>query len=211
VEAPALTTACPALGRSTDCSSRSSTLPQQRQHLGGQRHITTTAFTVKVTAVFEAALLVQAVSAEQRGQQQQCRHEVSCSSSLAAIIIRQRVLEQPGLPLQECGLWLVRSYHGQYRTARPDALRHWRHDRHLAACSARRRRQRDPTGTAGSTRATPELQSAVRSCTASRGPNRDHGPRVGGGIYASTHAHLGTAGCGTRKGTVGREQAGGAA
>ncbi len=53
-----------------------------------------------------------------------------------------------------------------------------------------------------SARATPELHGAVRSNTAGRGPNRDHGPRAGRGSYASTHAHLGTAGRGTRKGTV---------
>jgi hypothetical protein len=35
---------------------------------------------------------------------------------------------------------------------------------------------------------------AVQSGTAGRGPNRDHGPRVGRGSYASTYAHLGTAG-----------------
>ena len=43
-------------------------------------------------------------------------------------------------------------------------------------------------------RATPELHGAVRSCNAGRGPNRNHGPRAGRGSYASTHAHLGTAG-----------------
>jgi hypothetical protein len=55
-----------------------------------------------------------------------------------------------------------------------------------------------PTGTVGLVaRATPELHSAVRSGTAGRGPSRDHGPRAGRGSYASTHAHLGTSGCGT--------------
>ena len=54
-----------------------------------------------------------------------------------------------------------------------------------------------PTGTAGRARATPELHCAVRSSTAGSGPNRDHGPRAGRGSYASTHAHLGTAGRGT--------------
>jgi hypothetical protein len=54
-----------------------------------------------------------------------------------------------------------------------------------------------PTGTAGRTRATPELHGAVRSGTACCGPNRDHWPRAGRGSYASTHAHLGTAGRGT--------------
>ena len=64
-----------------------------------------------------------------------------------------------------------------------------------------------PTGTAGRARATPDLHGAVRSGS---GPNRDHGPRAGRGSYASTHAHLGTAGRGTRKGTTGCERAGGA-
>ncbi len=68
-----------------------------------------------------------------------------------------------------------------------------------------------PTGTVGRVRTTPELHGAVRSGTAGRVPNRDHGPRAGCGSYASTHAHLGTAGRGTRKGTVGCERAGGAA
>jgi hypothetical protein len=54
-----------------------------------------------------------------------------------------------------------------------------------------------PTGTAGHARATPELHGAVRSGTACHGPNRDHGSRSGCGSYASTHAHLGTAGRGT--------------
>ncbi len=54
-----------------------------------------------------------------------------------------------------------------------------------------------PTVTVGRVRATPELHGAVRSGTAGRGPNRDHGPRTGCGSYASTHAHLGTAGCRT--------------
>jgi hypothetical protein len=112
-------------------------------------------------------------------------------------------------------------------------------------CSARRRRPRAPTGTAGRMRPTPELHGTVRSGTAGRGPDRDYGPCTGRGSYASTHAHLctagrgtlreqraasgpeelrysertcasmhaylGTAGRGTRKGTVGRERAGGAA
>ena len=56
-----------------------------------------------------------------------------------------------------------------------------------------------PRGTAGRgpncrARATPELYGAVRSGTASYGLNRDHGPCTGRGSYASTHAHLGTAG-----------------
>jgi hypothetical protein len=53
-----------------------------------------------------------------------------------------------------------------------------------------------PTGTAGSARAMPELHGAVRSSTASGGPNRNHGPRAGSGSYASTHAHPCTAGRG---------------
>ena len=52
-----------------------------------------------------------------------------------------------------------------------------------------------PTGTVGRALATLELHGAVRSGTAGRGPNRDHGPpRTGCRSYASTHAHLGTAG-----------------
>ncbi len=55
-----------------------------------------------------------------------------------------------------------------------------------------------PTGTVGRARAIQELYGAVRSGTAAgRGPNGDHGPRAGCGSYASTHAHLGTAGRGT--------------
>jgi hypothetical protein len=42
-----------------------------------------------------------------------------------------------------------------------------------------------------------ELHGAVRSGTTGCRPNRDHGPCAGRGSYASTHAHLGTAGCGT--------------
>ncbi len=52
-----------------------------------------------------------------------------------------------------------------------------------------------PIGTVRRARAT--LHGAVRSGTAGRGPNRDDGPRAGCGSYASTHAHLGTAGRGT--------------
>ena len=51
-----------------------------------------------------------------------------------------------------------------------------------------------PTGTVGRARATPELHGAVRSGTVGRGPNRDHRPWTGRGGFASTHAHLGTAG-----------------
>ena len=51
-----------------------------------------------------------------------------------------------------------------------------------------------PPGTVGRARATPEPHGAVRSGTAGCGPNRDHGPCTGIGSYASTHAHLGTAG-----------------
>jgi hypothetical protein len=39
-----------------------------------------------------------------------------------------------------------------------------------------------------------ELHGAVRSGTAGCGLNRDHGPCTGRGSYASTHAHLGSAG-----------------
>ena len=46
----------------------------------------------------------------------------------------------------------------------------------------------------GRARATPELHGAVRSGTAGCGLNRDHWPCTGRGSYASTHAHLGTAG-----------------
>jgi hypothetical protein len=51
-----------------------------------------------------------------------------------------------------------------------------------------------PTGTVGRARATPKLYGAVRSGTAGCGLNREHGPCIGRGSYASTHAHLGTAG-----------------
>ncbi len=51
-----------------------------------------------------------------------------------------------------------------------------------------------PTGTVGRARATSELHGAVRSGTAGYGLNRDHGLCTGRGSYASTHAHLGTAG-----------------
>ena len=70
-----------------------------------------------------------------------------------------------------------------------------------------------PTGTVGRARATPELRGAVQRGTVGRGPNRDHRPWTGRGGFASTHAHrdLGTAGRGTRKGTVGFGRAGGAA
>jgi hypothetical protein len=54
-----------------------------------------------------------------------------------------------------------------------------------------------PTGTVGRALATPELHGSVRSGTAGRGANRDHGPRAGRGRYASTHAHFDTAGSGT--------------
>ena len=68
-----------------------------------------------------------------------------------------------------------------------------------------------PTGTVGRARATPELHGAVRSGTVGRGPNRDHRPWTGRGGFASTHAHLGTAGRETILGIAGRERAGGAA
>ncbi len=51
-----------------------------------------------------------------------------------------------------------------------------------------------PTETVGRARATPELHGAVRSSTAGCGLYRDHWPCTGRGSYASTHAHLGTAG-----------------
>ncbi len=54
-----------------------------------------------------------------------------------------------------------------------------------------------PTGTADRALATPELHGTVRSSTAGRGHNREHGPRAGRENYASTRAHLGTAGCRT--------------
>ncbi len=60
-------------------------------------------------------------------------------------------------------------------------------------------------------RATPELHGAVRSGTVGRGPNRDHRPWTGRGGFASTHAHLGTAGRETTLGIAGRTRAGGAA
>jgi len=63
-----------------------------------------------------------------------------------------------------------------------------------------------PAGTVGRARATPELHGAVRSGTAGRGLNRDHGPCTGRGGFASTHAHLGTAG---RKTLWGPRAAGG--
>ncbi len=71
-----------------------------------------------------------------------------------------------------------------------------------------------PTGTVGRARATPELHGAVRSGTVGRGPNRDHWPWTGvtgRGSFASTHAHLGTAGRETTLGIAGRTRAGGAA
>ena len=51
-----------------------------------------------------------------------------------------------------------------------------------------------PTGTVGRARATPELHGAVQRGTVGRGPNWDHRPWTGRGGFASTHAHLGTAG-----------------
>jgi hypothetical protein len=72
-----------------------------------------------------------------------------------------------------------------------------------------------PTGTVGRARATPELHGAVRSGTVGRGLNRDHRPWTGRGGFASTHAHLGTAGRETTLGIAGRmshrTRAGGAA
>ena len=51
-----------------------------------------------------------------------------------------------------------------------------------------------PTGTVGRAWATPELHGAVQRGTVGRGLNRGHRPCTGRGSYASTHAHLGTAG-----------------
>ncbi len=53
-----------------------------------------------------------------------------------------------------------------------------------------------PTGTVGRARTTPELHGAIQSGTAGCGLYRDHWPCTvtGRGSYASTHAHLGTAG-----------------
>jgi hypothetical protein len=51
-----------------------------------------------------------------------------------------------------------------------------------------------PIGIEGRALATLELHGAVRSGTAGYGLNRDHGPCTGRGSYASTHAHLSTAG-----------------
>ena len=60
-----------------------------------------------------------------------------------------------------------------------------------------------PTGTVGRARATPELHGAVRSGTVGLGLNRDHRPWTGRGGFASTHAHLGTAGRETTLGKLG--------
>ena len=68
-----------------------------------------------------------------------------------------------------------------------------------------------PTGTVGRARATPELHGAVQRGTVGRGLNRDHRPCTCRGSYASTHAHLGTAGRETILGIAGCERAGGAA
>ena len=68
-----------------------------------------------------------------------------------------------------------------------------------------------PTGTVGRARTTPELHGAVRSGTVGCGLNRDQWPCTGRGSYASTHAHLGTAGRETHLGIAGRKRAGGAA
>jgi hypothetical protein len=74
---------------------------------------------------------------------------------------------------------------------------------------------RGPTGTADSTRATPELQCC---CTAlyeaappSVGPTGTTGRALAVEAMLLTHAHLGTAGCVIRKGTAGCERARGAA
>ena len=52
---------------------------------------------------------------------------------------------------------------------------------------------------------------AVQSGTAGCGLNRDHWPCTGRGSYASTQAHLGTAGPETILGIAGCERAGGGA
>jgi hypothetical protein len=92
-------------------------------------------------------------------------------------------------------------YHGQSRTAQPDALCHRRlrmtgTEPHASRGSAGSGTQPRPQALPCSMRATPELHGAVRRGTAGRGPNRDHLPRTGRGGYASTHAHLGTTGRG---------------
>ncbi len=51
-----------------------------------------------------------------------------------------------------------------------------------------------PTWTVGRARATQELHNAVRRDTAGCGLYRDNWPCTGRGSYASSHAHLGTAG-----------------
>jgi hypothetical protein len=64
-------------------------------------------------------------------------------------------------------------------------------------------------GTTGRMRAASELHAVhgyVRSGTAGRGPGGDQWTRAGRGGCASTHAHLGTAGRGTRKVAAGRER-----
>jgi hypothetical protein len=68
-----------------------------------------------------------------------------------------------------------------------------------------------PTGTVGRARATPELHGAVQRGTIGGGPNRDHRPWTGRGGFASTHAHLGTAGRETILGIAGRTRARGPA
>ncbi len=75
-----------------------------------------------------------------------------------------------------------------------------------------------PTGTVGRARATPDTSSHAHLGTAGRetfwGPRAASGPeelRDSERTYASTDAYFGTAGRGTRKGTVGCERAGGAA
>ena len=100
------------------------------------------------------------------------------------------------------------------RTGRPNLIHYAIGD---SACPAPSRMLRGappaagPTGTVGRARATPERHGAVRSGTVGRGPNRDHRPWTGRGGFASTHAHLGTAGRETILGIAGCGRAGGAA
>jgi hypothetical protein len=64
---------------------------------------------------------------------------------------------------------------------------------------------------AGHAGAARRCTNLLRSGTVGRGPNRDHRQWTGRGGFASTHAHLGTAGRETTLGIAGRTRAGGAA
>jgi len=64
---------------------------------------------------------------------------------------------------------------------------------------------------AGHAGAARRCTNLLRSGTVGRGPNRDHRQWTGRGGFASTHAHLGTAGRETTLGIAGRTLAGGAA